>query len=100
MGIDRTDFFGGENMDERTQDQFSTPLPPAPSNRGPVLVVAVIVLVCATAVSLFYAFRQRNDAQRLAASQEQVSSTLNQTRSQVDALNSQLNEINARLAAE
>jgi len=85
-------------MDERTQDQFSTPLPPAPSNRG--LVVAVIVLVCATAVSLFYAFRERNDAQRLAASQEQASSTLNQTRSQMDALNSQLNDINARLAAE
>ena len=53
-------------MDERTQDQFSTPLPPAPSNRG--LVVAVIVLVCAAAVSLFYAFRERNDAQRLAES--------------------------------
>jgi len=85
-------------MEEQTQDQLSTP--PAPSNRGPVLVVAVIVLACAAAVSLFYAFRQRNDAQRLAASQEQVSSTLSQTRSQVDALNSQLNDINARLAAQ
>src|SRR5438094_3134780 len=85
-------------MEEQTQDQLSTP--PAPSNRGPVLVVAVIVLACAAAVSLFYAFRQRNDAQRLAASQEQASSALSQTRSQVDALNSQLNDISARLAAQ
>jgi len=83
-------------MEEQTQGQVS--IPPAPPNRG--LVIAVIVLACAAAVGLFYAFRERSDAQRLAASQEQASSALSQTRSQVDALNSQLNDISARLAAQ
>jgi len=83
-------------MEEQTQGQLS--IPPAPPNRG--LVIAVIVLACAAAVGLFYAFRERSDAQRLAASQEQASSALSQTRSQVDALNSQLNDISARLAAQ
>jgi len=83
-------------MEEQTQGQVS--IPPAPPNRG--LVIAVIVLACAAAVGLFYAFRERSDAQRLAASQEQASSALSQTRSQVDALNSQLHDISARLAAQ
>ena len=57
---------------------------PAPPQR--ILLLAVTLLVCATVFSLFYAFRERRDAQQLAVSQQQMGLTLDQTRSQLDAL--------------
>ena len=70
---------------------------PAPPQR--ILLLAVTLLVCATVFSLFYAFRERRDAQQLAVSQQQMGSTLDQTRSQPDALNAQLSALSARPVA-
>jgi hypothetical protein len=84
-------------MDEdRFQELSNTPTPSAPPNRG--VWAAVIVLICAVAVSLAYAFRERHDAEQLAASQDQMSSALNQTRGQVDSLSAQLSDMSSRLA--
>jgi hypothetical protein len=84
-----------EELKQEPQEQPSAS--PGPSPR--TLLIAAIVLACATAISLFYAFRERNEALQLAASQEQMSSNLSQTRTQADALNSQLNDLSARLTS-
>ena len=84
--------------DERFREELSNTNPaPQQPNRG--LWAVVIVLLCAVGVALAYAFSQRHDAQQLAASQEQMSSALSQTRSQVDSLSAQLGDVNSRLAA-
>jgi hypothetical protein len=85
--------------DRFRQELSSTPDPPdpAPSNRG--LWAVVVVLLCAAAVVLAYAFRERQQAQQLASGQDQMSTALNQTRNQVDALSAQLSDTNSRLAA-
>src|SRR5205814_10212836 len=70
---------------------------PAPPQR--ILLLAVTLLVCATVFSLFYAFRERRDARQLAAGQQQMGLTLDQTRSQLAALNAQVSALNARPAA-
>src|SRR5579863_1694507 len=82
--------------DERFREEISTP-PPAPPNRG--LWAVVIVLLCAFAASLIYAFRQRQDAQLVASNQDQMSAALTQTRGQVDSLTAQLTDMNSRLTS-
>ncbi|HEV2493132.1 MAG TPA: hypothetical protein VG204_08695 [Terriglobia bacterium] len=85
--------------DRFRQELSSTPDPqePASSNRG--LWAVVVVLLCGAAIALAYAFRERQQAQQLASGQDQMSTALNQTRNQVDALSAQLSDMNSRLAA-
>lgn len=82
--------------DERFREDITTPPPQRPNHA--VWVVA-IVLACAFLASLIYAFHARQDAQQLAGSQDQMSTALNQTRSQVDALTAQLSDMSSRLTA-
>ncbi len=82
--------------EERMEEQSSTTA--APSNRW--LSLAAFLLVCATVLSVVYAFRERRYARQLAASQDQMSATLNQTRNQLEALTAKLNAIGTPAATE
>lgn len=88
-------------MDDDTfrQELSSTPNPPEPpsSNRG--LWAVVVVLLCAAAIAIGYAVHEHQQAQQLASGQDQMTTALNQTRNQVDALGAQLSDVNSRLAA-
>ena len=84
-------------MDEdRFREEINTPQPSEP-NRA--IWAVVIVLVCAFVATLIYAFHQRQAAQQLAGSQDQMNTALNQTRSHVDALTAQLSDMSSRLTA-
>ncbi len=80
--------------EERMQEEGASS--PAPSSRW--LAVGVLLLLCAT--GLVYGWRERRYALQFAASQEQMSATLNQTRSQLEALTAKLNTMSAPPAAE
>ncbi|HKS95537.1 MAG TPA: hypothetical protein VJV74_05315 [Terriglobia bacterium] len=86
--------------DERFRQELSSnpsPPDPPPSNRG--LWAVVVVLLCAVAIAIGYSVHEHQQAQQMASSQDQMSTALSQTRNQVDALSTQLSDVNSRLAA-
>jgi hypothetical protein len=62
-------------------------------------IVGVVLLLLAMGLSLSYAWRERNQAQQLAASRDDLRASLVQTQSQVDALMARLNTLSTTQAA-
>lgn len=74
-------------------------LPPESSPSTQWLKVAVIALIIAACFGFGYAWMEHRSAQDMAASRDELRSSLSQTRSQLDALATKLNDINAAQAA-
>ena len=73
---------------------MSQELPVRPSHLG---IIASLLLVVA---ALGYAWHERGVSAQLSAQNAQISTTLDQTRNQMDALNSRLNQLSeAQVAA-
>jgi hypothetical protein len=70
---------------------------PSSGRRFNISLILMAILVVAAAV---YGFHERRQANRLAAQNGQIATTLNDTRGQVDALNAKLNELSAQQAAK
>jgi hypothetical protein len=76
--------------------EFAEPsrLPAAAHSKIP-WVLAAVMMVAALMAGFGYGLHQRNQAQRLAEQNQQVTAALTQTRSQMDTLNTKLNDIAA-----
>ncbi|MGE5645594.1 MAG: hypothetical protein ACM336_07370 [Acidobacteriota bacterium] len=60
---------------------------------GRSLPLVAVLLVCATAASVVYAIRERGNARELAASRDEMTAALAQTRAQVDQLSAKMTQL-------
>lgn len=86
-----------ENENERMQDSENAPVDPGRSTR-PMWVAAIVVL-CLAAVAVGFIVDQHKIANRLSARNQELTTSLTQTRGQLDTLGSQLDTLKNQEAA-
>src|SRR5919108_502746 len=71
---------------------------PSTPSSGPRFNASLILMAILVVAAAVYGFHERRQANRLAAQNGQIATALNDTRGQVDALNTKLNELSTQHA--
>jgi hypothetical protein len=85
-------------MSDQTLNSTAEEKTPSITSSGPGLSISLVLMAILLVAAAVYAVHERNQANRLAALNGQITSSLDATRGQVDALSSKLNQLSAQPA--